>query len=124
VLFTKFMIQLRLLLSFLLFAVAAPVLASPARPRPPVVVAYVFPGDTLSQPEQIDAVSLTRINYAFANIVDGRVPSAKILLGVRCYGRARAYVSALSNGLFQPGQLQAAVNHALHRIPAAYQEEQ
>ncbi len=67
------MTQLRFLISFLLFAVAAPALASPARPRPPIVVAYIFPRDTLLQPGLIDAHSLTRINYAFANIVDGRM---------------------------------------------------
>ncbi len=49
------------------------ILASPPRHRPPLVVAYVFVRDTLLQPEQIDARSLTRINYAFANIVDGRM---------------------------------------------------
>jgi chitinase len=69
-----------------------------------MVVAYIFPRDTLLRPEQIDAVSLTRINYALANIVDGRVPCAKILLGVRFYSHAWAYVSELNNGLFQPGQ--------------------
>jgi chitinase len=38
-----------------------------------MVVAYIFPRDTLLQPGQIDARSLTRINYAFANIVGGRM---------------------------------------------------
>jgi chitinase len=38
-----------------------------------MVVAYVFPRDTLLQPGQIDARSLTRINYAFANIAGGRM---------------------------------------------------
>jgi chitinase len=69
----KFMIELRFLISFLLCTVAAPALASPASPRPPMVVAYIFPRDTLLQPGQIDARSLTRINYAFANIAGGRM---------------------------------------------------
>jgi chitinase len=43
--------------------------AAPAR----TVVAYVFPQNTLLQPGQIDAQRLTRINYAFANIENGRM---------------------------------------------------
>jgi chitinase len=39
----------------------------------PVVVAYVFPNDNLIQPGDIAAQKLTRINYAFANLVDGRI---------------------------------------------------
>ncbi|MGA3080455.1 MAG: glycoside hydrolase family 18 protein [Terracidiphilus sp.] len=39
----------------------------------PVVVAYVFPNDSLIQPGEIAAQKLTRINYAFANLVDGRI---------------------------------------------------
>lgn len=44
--------------------------------RPPsgkAVVAYVFPQNSVLQPGQIDAQQLTRINYAFANIADGRM---------------------------------------------------
>jgi chitinase len=37
------------------------------------VVGYVFPQETVLQPGQIDARRLTRINYAFANIADGRM---------------------------------------------------
>lgn len=37
------------------------------------VVAYVFPQDSALKPGDIDAVSLTRINYAFANIDKGRM---------------------------------------------------
>src|SRR6516225_9981036 len=43
--------------------------SAPAR----AVVAYVFPQDNALQPGDIDASRLTRINYAFANIVDGRM---------------------------------------------------
>ena len=38
-----------------------------------VIVAYVFPQNNTLEPGQIDASSLTRINYAFANIVNGRM---------------------------------------------------
>jgi len=44
-------------------------LGAPAR----AVVAYVFPQHTVLQPGQIDAHRLTRINYAFANIANGRI---------------------------------------------------
>ncbi|MFC5864434.1 glycoside hydrolase family 18 protein [Acidicapsa dinghuensis] len=37
------------------------------------VVAYVFPQNNLLGPGDIDGKSLTRINYAFANIQDGRI---------------------------------------------------
>ena len=37
------------------------------------IVAYVFPEDSVLQPGQIDARALTRINYAFANIANGRM---------------------------------------------------
>jgi chitinase len=37
------------------------------------VVAYVFPEESVLQPGQIDARRLTRINYAFANIANGRM---------------------------------------------------
>jgi chitinase len=37
------------------------------------VVAYVFPQNNLLGPGDVDGKSLTRINYAFANIQDGRI---------------------------------------------------
>jgi chitinase len=43
--------------------------AVPAR----AVVAYVFSENNILQPGQIDARALTRINYAFANIANGRM---------------------------------------------------
>ncbi|MGA8729732.1 MAG: glycoside hydrolase family 18 protein [Terracidiphilus sp.] len=39
----------------------------------PIVVGYVFPQSAVLQPGQIDPHRLDRINYAFANIVDGRM---------------------------------------------------
>ena len=42
-------------------------------PAAPMVVGYVFSQETLLQPGQIDAHGLSRINYAFANIQDGRM---------------------------------------------------
>jgi chitinase len=52
------------------FAVAATAYAAPPKT---MVVAYVFPQNAVLQPGQIDAQSLTRINYAFANIENGRM---------------------------------------------------
>lgn len=44
----------------------------PAQSRP-IVTGYVFPQNEVLQPGQIDPYALDRINYAFANIVDGRM---------------------------------------------------
>ncbi len=41
--------------------------------RSPVIVAYVFPRDTVLHDGDIAAQKLTRINYAFANIENGRI---------------------------------------------------
>jgi chitinase len=57
--------------SVALSVAALNVCAYPAPAR--AVVAYVFPQNNALQPGQIDARRLTRINYAFANIVDGRM---------------------------------------------------
>jgi chitinase len=56
-------------LAFCLAGLCARASAAPAES----VVAYVFPQNNALQPGEIDARSLTRINYAFANIVDGRM---------------------------------------------------
>lgn len=59
-------------LSFLASTLLA--LSAAAQPIPAkAVVAYVFAQDNLLQPGQVDARSLTRINYAFANIENGRM---------------------------------------------------
>ena len=42
-------------------------------PSEQVLLAYVFPGNRLMAEDEIDATKLTHINYAFANIVNGRV---------------------------------------------------
>jgi chitinase len=44
-----------------------------AAPPKDMVVAYVFPQNNPLQPGQIDAQRLTRINYAFSNIENGRM---------------------------------------------------
>jgi chitinase len=43
------------------------------KPSELIVAGYVFPQDAALLPGQIDAQSLTRVNYAFANIKDGRM---------------------------------------------------
>jgi hypothetical protein len=52
----------------------------------PVVAAYVFTQGQVLTPGGIDAKKLTRVNYAFANIAEGRIvegaPAA--LLDLRC----------------------------------------
>jgi len=61
-----------------LFCVAALALApalvpgaTHTTPAKPMVVGYVFPQNNILLPGQIDAYSMTRINYAFANIENG-----------------------------------------------------
>lgn len=44
---------------------------APAARQQPMVVGYVFAQDAPLQPGQIDAYSMTRVNYAFANIKNG-----------------------------------------------------
>ena len=64
--------RLRLLavaLAFLAIGVGARAATVPAQ----AVVAYVFARDAVLQPGQINAQQLTRINYAFANIENGRI---------------------------------------------------
>ena len=62
----------------MLIAVVVPAAAarsghSAQRRAGPEVIAYVFPRDHVIQPDEIAARKLTRINYAFANIQDGRM---------------------------------------------------
>jgi chitinase len=51
--------------------------AQQGSPASPVVVGYVFPRDGVLQPGQINPHLITRINYAFANIKDGRMVAGK-----------------------------------------------
>ncbi len=55
----------------LLVLLAAPLHA--AASESPVVIAYVFPRNRVLQPGEIAARKVTRINYAFALIKDGRI---------------------------------------------------
>src|SRR6185312_372748 len=50
---------------------AAPLHA--AARKSPVIIAYIFPRNRVLQPGEIAAQKLTRINYAFALIKDGRI---------------------------------------------------
>ena len=56
---------------------AMPLVASRAKsvgkPRLPQIIAYIFPRDRVLQPGDVAAGKLTRINYAFANLQDGRI---------------------------------------------------
>ena len=74
----------------LLLAIASPALGLPSPGSPPAVVAYVFPRDALFEPGQVDAKSVTRINYAFANIANGRM-----VTGYRFDAENFAYLNGL-----------------------------
>lgn len=64
----------RIRIASLIVAALLPALCMAATtPTSPMVVGYVFTQDAPLQPGQIDAHILTRVNYAFANIKDGRM---------------------------------------------------
>lgn len=64
----------RFLYCLLLFALmAVRVFAAPADHTAPVVMGYVFPQNGDLQPGQIDPYAMTRINYAFALLRDGKM---------------------------------------------------
>ncbi len=72
-----------------LFAVAAPQFDAPAAEK--VVVGYVFAKDRVLEPAEVAAEKLTHINYAFANIQNGRTVEGfahdaenfKVLVGLK-----------------------------------------
>ncbi|MGB6689228.1 MAG: glycoside hydrolase family 18 protein [Terracidiphilus sp.] len=66
------MVRLVSLLAILVLGAPAFGAVQPTAPGKEIV-AYVFPQNNELQPGQIDASSLTRINYAFANIANGRI---------------------------------------------------
>ncbi len=66
----------RILFSSLLVALAPAAFAAPDKKpnKPtPLLVAYIFPQDTALTAGQVDPHSITRFNYAFANIKGGRM---------------------------------------------------
>jgi len=64
----------RVLIRIMAIALFLPIICSVAAETPqPIVVGYVFPQDRALVPGEIDAHLVTRINYAFANIRDGRM---------------------------------------------------
>lgn len=65
-------LSMRTLLA-VLFLAALPLAGTTIAAPQPIVVAYVFPRASILSPDQVDAKKLTRINFAFANIVDGRI---------------------------------------------------
>lgn len=62
-----------ILAAVLCVVVSASCFCAAAATQRPVIVGYVFPDGASLQAGQIDARRVTRINYAFANIKDGRV---------------------------------------------------
>jgi chitinase len=62
--------RLRILPALLFLLAAASALAA-ARPTAPQLVVYIFPQNAALAAGQVDPHSITRLNYAFANIQDG-----------------------------------------------------
>ncbi|HZD75417.1 MAG TPA: glycoside hydrolase family 18 protein [Acidobacteriaceae bacterium] len=64
------------LVVFLLFSISATASGTKGlvrHPHLPQIIAYIFPRDRALQASDVAAEKLTRINYAFANIQDGRI---------------------------------------------------
>jgi chitinase len=78
-------------LLFSILVAAGPAAAAPEPAARPAVIAYVFPRDRVLDPLEIRAEKLTHVNFAFANVVGGRVgeggpndgPNLKVLTGLR-----------------------------------------
>jgi chitinase len=66
------MSQIRICLAFIALLFPAMCWAA-TKASEPIVAGYVFAQDAPLLPGQIDAHSLTRVNYAFANIKEGRI---------------------------------------------------
>ncbi|HEX3435309.1 MAG TPA: glycoside hydrolase family 18 protein [Pseudacidobacterium sp.] len=62
-----------LLLAVIEFLCSNALAANEKQSSMPVIIAYVFPQDHALQPGEIAAQKLTRINYAFANIKNGKI---------------------------------------------------
>jgi chitinase len=62
----------RLLFTAILAAAGSPASAQAPASRP-AIIGYVFPQERELSPSEIDAAKLTHINYAFANVKDGRL---------------------------------------------------
>jgi GH18 family chitinase len=81
----------RTALLFSILVAAGPAAAAPSPAARPVVIAYVFPRDRVLAPSEIRAEKLTHVNFAFANVVGGRVvegaprdtENLKVLTGLR-----------------------------------------
>lgn len=67
----------KILAAVAILAAALPAMAQtkqiPRTPERLQIIAYLFPRDHVIQPGEVAATKLTRINYAFANIQDGRI---------------------------------------------------
>jgi chitinase len=73
-LFNSYRNILRILsVALLLITPTCPVWSEPHPAAEPVIVAYVFTQGQALKPNEIDAKKLTRVNYAFANIAQGRI---------------------------------------------------
>ena len=78
-------------LLFSIVVTAAPASAAPTDAARPALIAYVFPRDRVLDPTEIRAEKLTHVNFAFANVVGGRVvegaphdaENLKVLTGLR-----------------------------------------
>ncbi len=71
--FYRTILRPRRLITLTFVALASLLWSKPGAAAEPVIVAYVFPQARVLTPGEIDAKKLTRVNYAFANIAEGRI---------------------------------------------------
>lgn len=95
-----------------------------ARSPEEAVVAYVFPQNNLLAPGDIDARSLTRINYAFANIQDGRIVTGfsqdaanfKVLQSLKEQNKSLAVLVSVGGWLWSGGFSDAALTPSSREV--------
>jgi chitinase len=68
-----FMLGIRISTAALTLLVPALGWSAAATPSQPIVAGYVFTQERALPPDSVDAQSMTRINYAFSNIANGRM---------------------------------------------------
>ena len=98
--------------------------ASAAEPARPAIIAYVFPRDRVLEPHQIRAEELTHVNFAFANVVGGRVvegsprdaDNLKVLTGLRQYHPGLKILVSVGGWTWSKGFSDAALTPKSRRL--------
>jgi GH18 family chitinase len=103
---------------------AGGVAARAAATARPAVIAYVFPRDRVLEPHAIRAEKLTHVNYAFANVVGGKVVEGsphdaynlKVLTGLRQYHPHLKVLVSVGGWTWSKGFSDAALTEKSRRV--------